>query len=118
MHMLEWLVQFLTVLSCGLFAGAAMYLFARSRLGLPNTTGVGFLGAASWWQLFLLRTTELAATEFRPSYRRAAVMQASLAALWPCGRSTRSCWIRRLTEVRLTQGSSYGGDDYMRCVAY
>jgi hypothetical protein len=26
-------------------------------------------------------TTELAATEFRPSYRRAAVMQASLAAL-------------------------------------
>jgi hypothetical protein len=26
MHMLEWLVQFLTVLSCGLFAGAAMYI--------------------------------------------------------------------------------------------
>ena len=60
-------------------------LFARSRLGLPNTTGVGFLGGSSWWQLFPLRFS-------------------------PCGRSTRSCWIRRLTEVRHTQGSfSYGG---------
>src|SRR6266851_3807477 len=123
---LEWLVQFLTVLpaaclprqqctlpwsnirprwsappswlrrSSGLAIGVQPScrlhwlrsgLFARSRLGLPNTTGVGFLGGSSWWQLFPLR-------------------------FWPCGRSTRSCWIRRLTEVRRTQGSfSYGGDD-------
>jgi drug/metabolite transporter (DMT)-like permease len=133
MHMLQALAQFLTVLSCGLFAGAAMYITLVERPARRECT------------------TEVAVTEFRPRYRRAAVMQASLAALgfvcsiaawlvehhwgwlpgasswWqlfllrflPSGRSTRGCWIRRLTEVRSTQGSfSYGGDDCMRCVAY
>jgi Domain of unknown function (DUF1772) len=63
MHMLQTLAQFLTVLSCGLFAGAAVYITLVEH---PARMECG---------------TELAATEFRPSYRRAAVMQASLAAL-------------------------------------
>jgi Domain of unknown function (DUF1772) len=63
MHMLQALAQFLTVLSCGLFAGAAMYITLVEHPARMECT------------------TELAATEFRPSYRRAAVMQASLAAL-------------------------------------
>jgi hypothetical protein len=63
MHMLQTLAQFLTVLSCGLFAGAAVYITLVEH---PARMECG---------------TELAATEFRPSYRRAAVMQASLAAV-------------------------------------
>jgi len=51
------------VLSCGLFAGAAVYITLVEH---PARMECG---------------TELAATEFRPSYRRAAVMQASLAAV-------------------------------------
>ena len=58
MHMLQTLAQFLTVLSCGLFAGAAVYITLVEH---PARMECG---------------TELAATEFRPSYRRAAVMQA------------------------------------------
>jgi len=46
------------VLSCGLFAGAAVYITLVEH---PARMECG---------------TELAATEFRPSYRRAAVMQA------------------------------------------
>src|ERR1700738_4564773 len=111
MHMLQTLAQFLTVLSCGLFAGAAVYITLVEH---PARMECG---------------TELAATEFLPSYRRAAVMQAWPTTLgvvlgasswwqsfplrfWPSGRPTPSCWIRRLTEARSTQGSfSYGGDD-------
>ena len=57
------IAEFIAVLACGLFAGAAVYLSlvehaARVECG-----------------------TELAATEFAPSYRRATVMQANLAAL-------------------------------------
>jgi hypothetical protein len=63
MHMLQALAQFLTVLSCGLFAGAAMDITLVEPPARRECT------------------TEVAGTEFRPSYRRAAVMQASLAAL-------------------------------------
>ena len=132
MHMLQTLAQFLTVLSCGLFAVAAVYITLVEH---PARMECG---------------TELAATEFLPSYRRAAVMQASLAAVrfvgsiagwlaehrwvdflgasswwqsfplrfWPSGRPTPSCWIRRLTEVRSRHGSLFeGGDDCMPCTA-
>ncbi len=57
------LAEFLAALSCGLFAGAAVYVTFVEH---PARMECG---------------TELAATEFPPSYRRAAVMQASLAAL-------------------------------------
>jgi hypothetical protein len=74
MHMLQALAQFLTVLSCGLFAGAAMYITLGEHPARMECT------------------TELAATEFRPSYRRAAVMQASLAALgFVCSIAALAC---------------------------
>ncbi len=60
---LEWVLQLVATLSAGLFAGAATYVTfvehpARSQCG-----------------------TSLAVTEFGPSYRRAARMQAPLAAV-------------------------------------
>jgi Domain of unknown function (DUF1772) len=61
--MMRDIAEFIAVLSCGLFAGAAIYITlvehpARMECGV-----------------------EIAATEFPPSYRRASVMQAGLAAL-------------------------------------
>lgn len=63
MEAIQQLAKFLTTLSCGLFAGAAIYI---SLVEHPARLECG---------------TELAVTEFGPSYRRAAVMQASLAAV-------------------------------------
>jgi hypothetical protein len=54
--------QALTVLACGLFAGAAVYITFVEH---PARMECG---------------TEVAATEFPPSYRRATVLQAPLAA--------------------------------------
>jgi len=62
MEAIRELAQFLTTLCCGLFAGAAIYV---NLVEHPARMECG---------------TEIAATEFGPSYRRAAVMQASLAA--------------------------------------
>jgi Domain of unknown function (DUF1772) len=62
MEAIQDFAQFLTTLCCGLFAGAAIYI---NLVEHPARMECG---------------TELAATEFGPSYRRAAVMQASLAA--------------------------------------
>ena len=62
MEAIRELAQFLTTLCCGLFAGAAIYV---NLVEHPARMECG---------------TEIAATEFSPSYRRAAVMQASLAA--------------------------------------
>jgi hypothetical protein len=56
------LFEFLATLCAGLFAGAAIYITFVEH---PARVECG---------------TELAATEFGPSYRRAALMQASLAA--------------------------------------
>jgi len=56
-------VEFVAVLSCGLFAGAAVYITLVEHPARMECGG------------------ELAATEFGPSYRRAAIMQASLAVL-------------------------------------
>lgn len=63
MNSLSEMVQFLAVFCCSLFAGAALYV---SLVEHPARLECG---------------TEVAATEFPPSYRRAAVMQASLAIL-------------------------------------
>ena len=57
------LFELIATLCAGLFAGAAIYI---SLVEHPARLECG---------------TELAVTEFGPSYRRAAVMQASLAAV-------------------------------------
>jgi Domain of unknown function (DUF1772) len=61
--MMREIAEFIAVLSCGLFAGAAVYI---SLVEQPARMECG---------------VEIAATEFPPSYRRATVMQASMAAL-------------------------------------
>jgi len=55
--------EFVAVLACGLFVGAAVYV---SLVEHPARMECG---------------VELAATEFPPSYRRGAILQATLAAL-------------------------------------
>jgi hypothetical protein len=55
------LIELVAVLACTLFAGAAVYISAVEH---PARLSCG---------------TELAATEWRPSYKRATVMQVSLA---------------------------------------
>lgn len=57
------IAEFVSVLSCGLFAGASIYV---NLVEHPARMECG---------------TQLAATEFPPSYRRATVMQAALATL-------------------------------------
>ena len=57
------LAEFIAVLACSLFAGAAVYV---NLVEHPARMECG---------------VELAATEFPPSYRRASIMQATLAAL-------------------------------------
>ncbi|MFH0343004.1 MAG: DUF1772 domain-containing protein [Chromatiales bacterium] len=63
MAILQTVAQFVAMVACGLFAGAAVYI---NLVEHPARMECG---------------TELAATVFAPSYRRASVMQASLAAL-------------------------------------
>jgi len=62
MEAVQEIAKFLTTLCCGLFAGAAIYI---NLVEHPARMECG---------------TRIAATEFGPSYRRATVMQASLAA--------------------------------------
>ena len=57
------IAEFVAVLACGLFAGASVYI---SLVEHPARMECG---------------VELAATEFAPSYRRATIMQATLAAV-------------------------------------
>jgi hypothetical protein len=62
-EVMRHIAEFVAVLACSLFAGAAAYL---SLVEHPARMECG---------------VELAATEFPPSYRRATVMQATLAAV-------------------------------------
>src|ERR1700693_1511189 len=57
------IAEFVAVLACGLFAGASVYI---SLVEHPARMQCG---------------VEIAATEFVPSYRRATIMQATLAAV-------------------------------------
>jgi hypothetical protein len=57
------IAEFVAVLACGLFTGAAVYI---SLVEHPARMQCG---------------VEIAVTEFAPSYRRASIMQATLAAL-------------------------------------
>jgi hypothetical protein len=61
--MMRQIAEFVAVLACGLFAGAAVYITFVEHPARMQCGG------------------ELAATEFAPSYRRATVMQATCAAL-------------------------------------
>src|SRR2546426_3434355 len=63
MHAVQWASQFIAIVACSLFAGAAVYV---NFVEHPARMECG---------------TELAATVFPVSYRKAAVMQALLAAL-------------------------------------
>jgi hypothetical protein len=60
---MKLITEFVAVLSCSLFAGAAIYI---SLVEHPARMECG---------------VEVAATEFAPSYRRATMMQATLAAV-------------------------------------
>ena len=63
MDAIQFTAQFLATLSCSLFAGASVYI---NLVEHPARLECG---------------TEIAATEFPPNYRRATIMQASLAIL-------------------------------------
>jgi len=63
MSIMRQIAKFVAVLACGLFAGASVYI---NLVEHPARMECG---------------VEIAATEFAPSYRRATVMQATLAAV-------------------------------------
>jgi hypothetical protein len=82
------IAEFVAVLSCSLFTGAAVYINlvehpARMQCGV-----------------------EIAATEFPPSYRRATVMQATCAAL--CLLSSVAAWLTGATFWWLLGGVVLG----------
>src|SRR5258708_24494134 len=82
------IAEFVAVLSCSLFTGAAVYITlvehpARMQCGV-----------------------EIAATEFPPSYRRATVMQATSAALGLL--SSIPAWLAGATFLWLVAGALLG----------
>jgi len=82
------IAEFVAVLACSLFTGAALYL---SLVEHPARMQCG---------------VELAATEFPPSYRRATVMQAALAALGLV--SSVAAWLAGATFWWLVAGALLG----------
>jgi hypothetical protein len=82
------LAEFIAVLSCSLFAGAAIYI---SLVEHPARMECG---------------VEIAVTEFSPSYRRATIMQASCAALGLL--SSIAAWLAGATLWWLVAGVLLG----------
>ena len=80
--------EFVAVLSCSLFAGASVYI---NLVEHPARMECG---------------VETAATEFGPSYRRATIMQASLAALGLL--SSIAAWLAGATFWWLVAGALLG----------
>src|SRR6266581_6438908 len=78
------IAEFVAVLSCGLFAGAAVYV---SLVEHPARMGCG---------------VELAATEFPPSYRRGTILQVTLAAV--CLLSSIAAWLAGATLCWVVAG--------------
>jgi uncharacterized membrane protein len=78
---MEKIFETIATLACGIFTGAAVYI---NLVEHPARMECG---------------TRLAATEFAPSYRRASVMQASLAAIgfaaatWAWLNGSSYCWL-------------------------
>jgi len=71
------IAEFVAVLACGLFAGASVYI---SLVEHPARMACG---------------VEIAAAEFPPTYRRASIMQATLAAV--CLLSSIAAWLAGAT---------------------
>ena len=86
--MLRQFAEFVAVLSCSLFAGASVYI---NLVEHPARMECG---------------VEIAATEFAPSYRRATIMQASLAALGLL--SSIAAWLAGATFWWLGAGALLG----------
>jgi len=82
------IAEFVAVLACALFAGAAVYL---SLVEHPARMECG---------------VEIAAAEFSPSYRRASVMQATLAAVGLL--SSFAAWLAGATFWWLVGGVALG----------
>ena len=82
------IAEFIAALACSLFTGAAVYL---SLVEHPARVECG---------------TELAATEFAPSYRRATVMQVSLAAVGLL--SSIAAWLAGASIVWVVAGVLLG----------
>jgi hypothetical protein len=82
------IAEFIAVLSCSLFAGAAIYI---SLVEHPARMECG---------------VEIAATEFSPSYRRATIMQATCAALGLL--SSIAAWLAGATFWWLVAGVLLG----------
>ena len=82
------IAEFIAVLACSLFTGAPVYL---SLVEHPARLECG---------------VELAATEFAPSYRRASVMQASLAAVGLL--SSIAAWLAGASFVWVVAGVLLG----------
>lgn len=88
MEAIQEISTLLSTLCCGLFAGAAIYITLVEH---PARTECG---------------AELATREFGPSYRRAAVMQASLAAIGFAG--SLAAWLSGASIWRLIGGILLG----------
>jgi Domain of unknown function (DUF1772) len=86
--MLHQFAEFVAVLSCSLFAGASVYI---NLVEHPARMECG---------------VEVAATEFSPSYRRATVMQATLAAVGLV--SSIAAWLAGATLWWLVAGALLG----------
>jgi hypothetical protein len=88
MSIMHQFAEFVAVLSCGLFAGASVYI---NLVEHPARMECG---------------VEVAATEFSPSYRRATVMQATLAAVGLV--SSIAAWLAGATFWWLVAGALLG----------
>jgi hypothetical protein len=75
--MIRYIAEFVAVLACGLFAGAAIYV---SLVEHPARMECG---------------VEIATAEFLPSYRRGTIMQVTLAAV--CLLSSIAAWLAGAT---------------------
>jgi hypothetical protein len=83
------IAEFVAVLACSLFTGASVHI---NLVEHPARMECG---------------VEIAATEFAPSYRRATIMQASLAALGLL--SSVAAWLAGATLWWLVAGALLGG---------
>ncbi len=86
--MLRQIAEFVAVLACGLFAGAAVYV---SLIEHPARMECGI---------------EIATAEFPPSYHRGTIMQATLAAA--CLLSSVGAWLAGATLWWLVAGALLG----------
>src|SRR2546425_2729618 len=82
------IAEFVAVLSCGLFAGAAVYV---NLVEHPARMECG---------------VELAAAEFAPSYRRASILQATLAAMGLV--SSIAAWLAGASFLWVVAGALLG----------